>query len=87
MDFGIDFEEASIAWRKNKKYLGNGMFTYTCCYIHSNGKPCRGTIYRQQPKNINADIYSHLEIDKYRNHPNRDIFCKQHLNRKLFQKK
>jgi hypothetical protein len=25
----IDFDEASSEWRKNKKYHGNGMFSYT----------------------------------------------------------
>jgi hypothetical protein len=87
MEFGINFNEASIAWRSNKKYLGNGMFVYTCNYVFSNGKPCRGTIYSQRPKNKDTNIYSNLEIDKYHNHPNTDIFCKQHLNRKLFPKK
>lgn len=24
----IDFDEASMAWRNNKRYLGNGMFAY-----------------------------------------------------------
>jgi hypothetical protein len=36
----MDFDEASQAWRANKKYLGGGMFAYKCLYIHSNGKQC-----------------------------------------------
>jgi hypothetical protein len=26
----IDFDEASLAWRANKKHLGNGQFKYVC---------------------------------------------------------
>jgi len=26
----IDFDEASFAWRANKKHLGNGQFKYVC---------------------------------------------------------
>jgi hypothetical protein len=26
----IDFDEASAAWRKNKKHIGNGQFVYLC---------------------------------------------------------
>lgn len=87
MEFGIDFEEASKCWRQNKKYIGNGMFAYICNHIKSNGKQCRKIIYSQLPKKVYIDIYSHLEIDKYSNHPNKNIFCKQHLNRKFFPKK
>ena len=28
-EVNIDFDEASIAWRKNKRVLRNGMFSYT----------------------------------------------------------
>lgn len=36
----IDFDEASTAWRTNKKCLPGGWFTYRCEYIHSSGKRC-----------------------------------------------
>lgn len=87
MEFDIDFDEASKAWRQNKKHIGNGMFVYTCKFIHSNSKPCNKPIYSNRPKNIYTDIHSHLEIDKYSNNPNSHIFCKQHINRNLFPKK
>ena len=37
----IDFDEASIAWRKNKKQHANGMFTYICGMITKNGGLCQ----------------------------------------------
>lgn len=33
----IDFDEASLEWRKNKKSIGNGMFVYKC--IQCSQKP------------------------------------------------
>lgn len=38
----IDFNEASKAWRQNKKYstLNNTFKEYVCGYIKSNGNPC-----------------------------------------------
>jgi hypothetical protein len=33
------FDDASAAWRLNKKVLKGG-FAYKCAYIHSNGKNC-----------------------------------------------
>lgn len=32
----IDFDEASRAWRLNKKYLGNGVFRYKCRHFSVN---------------------------------------------------
>jgi hypothetical protein len=46
----IDFDEASAAWRANKRHLGNGMFAYMCAYVHSNGKLCRNIVEAQQQK-------------------------------------
>jgi len=28
----INFDEASAAWRENKKHIGNGVFKYICAY-------------------------------------------------------
>lgn len=36
----INFDEASAAWRANKKRLVGGWFAYRCVYIHSSGKHC-----------------------------------------------
>lgn len=40
----INFDEASSAWRANKKYLGGGWFAYRCKYMHSNGKQCNKAV-------------------------------------------
>ena len=36
----IDFDEASRAWRANKKKNKDGSFSYICGAICSNGKAC-----------------------------------------------
>lgn len=41
MEFKIDFDEASNAWMKNKKKLGDGMYTYICGCQTKSGKPCQ----------------------------------------------
>ncbi len=74
----INFDEASIAWRENKRYKGKGFFTYRCEYIHSDGKHC------------NRDVYSQT-TPKYATHPQwtghritSDTYCKQHMRRAKF---
>ena len=37
----IDFNEASRAWRANKKSIGNGSYKYICCGITKSGNHCR----------------------------------------------
>ena len=39
-EVNIDFEEASIEWKKNKKYVGNGTYKYICCANTKAGKKC-----------------------------------------------
>ena len=45
----IDFDEASKAWKSNKKSLGNGMYKYVCARRHNNNacisKCLAGEIY------------------------------------------
>jgi hypothetical protein len=82
MEVNIDFEDASKCWRQNKKHDGNGYFVYICSYIHSsNGKRCRKVIYSQKLKNPYATMF--VEVDRYKNHDNKDIFCKKHLCREI----
>ena len=40
-DVDIDFVEASQEWRRNKKSLSNGTFSYVCGMITKNGNPCQ----------------------------------------------
>lgn len=72
----MDFDEASKAWRSNKKHIGNGMFQYICEYIHSDGKKCKKTCYAylSEKYNING------EFGKIK-HKNEYIYCKKHLNK------
>jgi hypothetical protein len=42
-EVNIDFDEASEAWKSNKKYMGNGTYKYKCCGHYKNGKPCNRT--------------------------------------------
>ena len=37
----IDFDEASIAWKANKKYIGNGTYKYICTQKYKNGNQCK----------------------------------------------
>jgi hypothetical protein len=39
-EVNIDFDEASAAWRANKKPVGNGTFKYICCGITKMGNKC-----------------------------------------------
>ena len=39
-EVNINFDEATEAWRANKKYTGNGMYKYICCGITKTGKQC-----------------------------------------------
>jgi len=37
----IDFDEASEAWRQNKKKQPNGCYKYVCMGITKKGDPCK----------------------------------------------
>lgn len=37
----IDFDDASSAWRANKKPIKNGCFKYLCCQKTLSGNPCK----------------------------------------------
>jgi hypothetical protein len=39
-EVNIDFDEASKAWKANKKYIGNGSYKYVCCGITKTGNKC-----------------------------------------------
>lgn len=81
-EVNIDFDEASREWRKNKKKCPKGRFEYICNYIHTNGKQCRKSIISS--KITNDYIYGFggcSFVNKYKSHPNRDYFCKTHINR------
>ena len=39
-EVNIDFDEASRAWKANKKSIGNGSYKYICCGITKTGNKC-----------------------------------------------
>jgi hypothetical protein len=40
-DVNIDFEEASAAWKANKKSIGGGCYKYICEHRNKNNKKCK----------------------------------------------
>jgi len=46
-EVNIDFDEASKAWRQNKKHLGNCQYKYVCPYEKKDGAPCGKACYKQ----------------------------------------
>lgn len=81
----IDFDQASLAWRENKKKKPNGMFVYKCCYIRSLGKRCTRTI----EKCISQSAYQmqHAWSYEINNYNKSEYFCKRHKNRSTYQLK
>ena len=39
MNYVIDFDDAAVAWRANKRRKGQS-FAYVCGFIHPNGRRC-----------------------------------------------
>ena len=42
----IDFDEASKAWKQNKKYVGNGTYKYICPCFTKKGDKCERIIWK-----------------------------------------
>lgn len=40
-EVNIDFDEASEAWKANKKSIGNGSYKYICLQKTKQGKSCK----------------------------------------------
>jgi hypothetical protein len=45
-EVNIDFDEASNAWKMNKKYVGNGTYKYVCPIIKKDGIQCGKSCYK-----------------------------------------
>lgn len=39
-EVNIDFDEASEAWKSNKRSIGNGSYKYVCCKRGKNNNMC-----------------------------------------------
>ena len=40
LEFNFDFDDASTAWKSNKKSIGNGCYAYVCEHVFAGGKKC-----------------------------------------------
>lgn len=56
-EVNIDFDEASKAWKANKKYIGNGSYKYVCCCITKTGNKCN-------KQSLNFDNYCKIHMKK-----------------------
>jgi hypothetical protein len=45
-EVNIDFDEASNAWKKNKKSIGNGQYKYICQKDKKDGTVCSKVCYK-----------------------------------------
>jgi hypothetical protein len=60
----IDFDDASKAWRYNKRSVGNGTYKYICCVPDKNCKKCGincvfGSVFCKKHYNkLNKNIYT-----------------------------
>lgn len=46
-EVNIDFDEASSAWAKNKKSIGNGHYKYVCPHENQRGIKCKKICYKE----------------------------------------
>jgi hypothetical protein len=53
LEVNIDFDEASNAWKQNKKYMGNGTYKYICPNLKKDGSKCGKSCYK------NSDLCWH----------------------------
>jgi len=56
-EVNIDFDDASEAWKFNKKSIGNGTYKYICCVLKTNGEKCG-------IKCINGEQYCRIHYKK-----------------------
>ena len=53
LEVNIDFDDASNAWKQNKKYMGNGTYKYICPNLKKDGTTCGKSCYK------NSDLCWH----------------------------
>lgn len=72
----IDFDEASYAWRANKRQVRGGSFVYTCAYVHTKGKHCRRPVEASQVPRWR--YYTHPNLKQQKPGPQPHRFCVRH---------
>ena len=61
VEFDSDFfDNASMLWKQNKKYLGNGVYVYLCEGVFKNGRCC----LRKACKESLMDVCAHQRLCK-----------------------
>lgn len=82
LSVNINFDEASKAWRLNKKYMSNGVFNYTCEYVYKNKNKCKCN-------NLIHDHRRKLNEKKHKFESYKNYYCNKHFTylckKKLFQ--
>jgi hypothetical protein len=64
-EVNIDFDDASKAWRYNKKSIGNGTYKYICTVKDKNDKKCgikcvfSGVFCKKHYNKLNKNILHH----------------------------
>ena len=48
LEVNIDFDDASVSWKQNKKYSGNGMYKYICPCITKKGNKCGKATWKDE---------------------------------------
>ena len=81
----IDFDLAKSEWRKNKKPIGEGMFTYRCEYVHHTGKKCGKAVHSYLNNNKYNYNFGGANESSYNlrlgDEPKIKKACKRHMNR------
>ena len=60
----IDFHDASVQWRANKKRLANGCYRYICMGTTKMGKPCNRTAQKYEDYCKNHFIQNGCNVGK-----------------------
>lgn len=68
----IDFDDASVCWRRNKVYAGNGYFRYKC-------EMCDEIVHWYTTSHVLFEKFASPFDKKHQHHPNRFVRCETHL--------
>ena len=60
LDFEFDFDHSSECWKANKKYVGNGCYSYICGVLLKNSNQCQ----RVPKKNSDFCCMHHKKMSK-----------------------
>jgi hypothetical protein len=68
------FDESSCEWRKNKIYLGKGIFRYKCTVAN-----CNNILYVYTTENKHFDTFASSFDYLNKNNPRKYLYCEEHL--------